>query len=567
MKGITLFAAPMLLSAISQAQTDGGGRDVRIALFSAQPPRTVVVAAAGPGAWWSPCVTCAHQPLPNPLHMPAVREIIAGGPLSIRDEEHAQNRTANGLWHLRVAKNGLTEVVLSLPSERYVAAVLMGETAAGEPLESLRAMAVVARTFVLQPGPAKPLGGHVASDVCDSTACQALKLGPVSAAVEEAVRSTAGETLWFGSRRAGVFFSEHCGGTTEAAGAVWPRLAGTPYLRSKPDPYCLRSDRAAWHGEVSVSHLQQVAMEEGWHMPAEVVTAAVAERTGSLRARTVVLTGERGERSMIAAPALRLAVGRALGWNILRSDLYDLRLRDGVLVFDGRGHGHGVGLCQRGATEMARLGKGYREILNFYLPGTAVRVMPQDSGWQQRSSSGIRFSSTAPLTALQMQAAVEAWTVARSRFAVSEPISPWITFAPTTQVFRQLTGQPGWQVASTSGANIVLQPITILARNGVMLGPTLQHEMLHVAVEASAGANTPLWLREGLVEVLSGEAPREAPALSAEDTERMLKSTGSWQGSREAHRAAAARVRLLMERYGMPAVRGWLIAGSAVPSN
>ncbi len=43
-----------------------------------------------------------------------------------------------------------------------------------------------------------------------------------------------------------------------------------------------------------------------------------------------------------------------------------------VFTFYGRGWGHGVGLCQNGAFGMALAGKGYREILAWYYPGTGV---------------------------------------------------------------------------------------------------------------------------------------------------------------------------------------------------
>ncbi len=559
--------AVLLYAALScHAQQDGGGREVRIALFSAAPPRAVMVTAAGPGAWWARCGTCARQPLTVALHMPAVSEIVAGGPLSVRDEAGGQVRSANGKWHLR-ADGETIRTVLTLPSERYVSAVLMGETLPDEPLGSLRAMAVVARTFAMTSPASREHEGTMESDVCDSTACQAMKLSPVSGAVGEAVRSTAGETLWFHSQRAQVFFSATCGGITESAGAIWPMLAKLPYLRSVPDPYCSRVTHASWHAEVPLASVQKLAAMEGWHVPAHIVTASVAERTASQRAHTIVFSDSRGERAFVSAPALRLAVGRALGWDSVRSDAYDLRVRDGLLVFDGHGHGHGVGLCQQGAIEMARLGKTYREILAFYFLGTAVRITPADTGWQRTSEGGLTLISTASLTQNQLHETAEAWAWAQARFPAQHPITPVVVFTPTTEVFRQRTSQPGWQLASTSGSTVVLQPGTVLAANRVSLLSTLRHEMLHVAVEAGANAGAPLWLREGLVEVLAGDAASAAPVLSPTETERLLQNSGSRRESQSAHQAAGARTRRLVERYGLAMVRDWLNSGVSAPSD
>lgn len=547
------------------AQDNSGGRDVSVHLFSTQPPQSVTVTANGPGAWWATCTSCTHQPFTHALRLPTLREVVAGGPLSVRDDTHALTKSANGRWHLLAAPHGGVDVVLALPSERYVAAVLLGESSSNEPRESLRAMAVVARTFVLRLPTSKHIHGHLASDICDSTACQAIKLGPVPTAVNEAVRSTAGETLWFGSRRAQVFFSGSCGGVTERAATVWPNLAKATYLRSIVDPYCVRKDHAAWHAEVPLASLQQIAAREGWHLPDQILSVQISERTASQRAHTLVLVGDDNKQPTVSASALRLAVGRSMGWNLLRSDAYDIRLRNGVLVFDGRGHGHGVGLCQQGAIEMAHTGKQYRDILAFYFPGTAVGITRADEGWKQSSYGGIHVTSVSALLPAQGKDIVDAWSFARAHFPLRQQLVPTVTLAPTTEMFRQLTGQPGWDMASTSGTAIVLQPPAIIMANHMSLQTTLRHEMLHVAVESNANSKAPLWLREGLVEVLASDATNTPQALTVEATERLLQNPGNRQESEAAHRAAAARVHRLVGRYGMSAVRGWLATGSAMP--
>ncbi len=45
----------------------------------------------------------------------------------------------------------------------------------------------------------------------------------------------------------------------------------------------------------------------------------------------------------------------------------------GTVVFRGKGHGHGVGMCQNGAAAMARDGKTARQILAHYYPDATVR--------------------------------------------------------------------------------------------------------------------------------------------------------------------------------------------------
>jgi len=561
---IRLFAAILLVGAATAdavAGSDGGGRDVSVALFSTRAVRTVTVTPVGANAWTASCAQCVHKKLAGPLRFAGLGELFAGGMLRVTDDASGDARTAAGLWHLRPkAASGEVDVVLTLPSERYVAAVLSAEAAADEPAQSLRALAIVARTYALNGGHYTPRPGHLQADLCDSTECQAMRTGPVTVAIQQAVQATAGETVWFGQRRAEVFFSQSCGGITEDGGAVWPKLHGLNYLQSHADPYCVRRDSAAWHTELSLSDFAAVAKAEGWKLPARMVAARVAERSPSHRALRVVFTDGNEGQTFVTASALRFGIGRALGWNRVRSDAYDLGIRNGALVFDGRGHGHGVGLCQAGATEMANESKDARAILAFYFPGTAVRIAPGDDGWRETrvGAMTVRTSGVPPVDAEAVQ---RAWADAQRRFPPRRPMAPEIVFAPTTEVFLQMTAQPGWALASTRGATVVLQPEAVLRAHAQTAAGTLLHEMLHVLVEAEAGEQAPLWLREGFVEVLAGEANGATSSMSSAEIEGALLQADSWAASDRAHRAAAARVRALIARYGASVVRGWLSLG------
>jgi len=553
----------MLAASVKAAVSagDGGGRDVSVALFSTRSLQAVTVTPLGQNAWVARCAQCKHGPLTTPLRVAGTMEVFAGGMLRVTDDATGDVRTAAGLWHLRTSgRDHEVDVVLTLPSERYVAAVLNAEAAQGEPAESLRALAILARTYALNGRHFTASSGHLAAELCDSTECQALRFPSTSAAIEDATNATAGETLWFGSVRAETFFSQSCGGVTEDAGAMWPRLSGVPYLRSHADPYCVRRDTAAWHTEVPLIKLASIAQAENWHMPANIVAVRVAERSASHRALRIVFTGNNGASATVSASALRFGIGRALGWDHVRSDAYELAQHNNALIFDGRGHGHGVGLCQEGAAEMASEGKSAREILAFYFPGTAVRISLTDNGWQKIRAGALTVRATQLLTEEREAELEQTWSDAEKRFPPRRAIAPEIVFAPTTEVFRQLTAQPGWVLASTRGNLVVLQPDDVLRAHGRSAAATLLHEMLHVLVEAEAGERTPLWLREGLVEVMADGSAQGAP-MSAKETENALLHANSLPESERAHRAAAVRVQALIARYGLSTVRGWLSSG------
>ena len=157
-----------------------------------------------------------------------------------------------------------------------------------------------------------------------------------------------------------------------------------------------------------------------------------------------------------------------------------------------------------------------------------------------------------------------AWEQAKRLFPPRSAVAPEVVFAPSVEIFRQMTSQPGWMLASTSGGRIVLQPESVL---GGREHSVLLHEMLHALVESEASAKAPLWLREGLVEVLAGESESRDNGDGTMDdaaTENALRHAGTRELSERAHWAAAARVRGLISRYGMAQVRSWL--GSGAPA-
>ena len=279
-----------------------GGRNVSVLLFSTHKVTAVTLTPLSANAWVSACASCLHKPLNAPLELAGTNEVFAGGMLKVTDVMTREEKSATGLWHVRSSRDGI-DVVLTLPSERYVAAVLNAETSSNDAPEALHSMAIVTRTYALNGRHYSAAPGHLPADLCDSTECQAMRLGAVSAAIETAVNDTAGETLWFEGRHAEVFFSEHCGGMTEDAATVWPRLHGATYLPSHADPYCLRRGTAAWHTEVPLAELTSIASRQGWHLPDPLVSVRVAERSRSSRALRVSFSGgSRVPQSSTRAP-------------------------------------------------------------------------------------------------------------------------------------------------------------------------------------------------------------------------------------------------------------------------
>jgi stage II sporulation protein D len=475
----------------------------------------------------------------------------------------APDFVAAGKWTIDWQPHGL-RVLLTLPSESYVIAALSGEAAPDEPMASLKAMAISMRTFALINANRHQAEGF---GLCDSTHCQALRLGKPRPEVEEAVRETAGETLWSGGQRAHVYYTQHCGGMSETASAVWPEEKARYLGGQHTDPYCLRRSTAQWQTRIPLRQLDQIFHAQGWHTPSPVTDIRVTQRDATGRAALLQVTGQ-GAPAQLSASSFRFAVDRALGWNQMRSEWYGATVSGADLEIRGRGYGHGVGLCQAGAFEMATEGRSEREILGFYFPGAVPGITPAGDGWQKVPGAGwtlLTTDQTGPLLAEGNAAWARAESLLREAPQGKPPQAPTVQELPTTELFRQTTGEPGWVLASTRGSRVFLQPAAVRQNNGGA-GTLLLHEFLHVLVEEQAGASAPLWLREGLVEALAAPEQRkwEPVDFPAAQVDAALAHPSSATVSRRAHEAAARMAALLCARYGTPTVLDFLRNG--VPS-
>jgi len=240
-------------------------------------------------------------------------------------------------------RDGVLLLTLKMPLDDYVAAVLAGESAGFKSDEALKAMAVAARTYAVHFGSRHKLEGF---DFCDTTHCQDVRLGLEAPRVRAAVAATEGELLWYEGRPASTYYHRSCGGEIEDATALDPQLR-VPYLRRHRDDYCSRDE---WHSDIAKTDL---ASALGKFVRGPVNTVRVTSRTESGRAQTLLVNDR-----AINATDFRFAIGRALGWDKLRSDLYEIQDRGDRISLRGRGQGHGVGLCQTGADAMGAQGHG-----------------------------------------------------------------------------------------------------------------------------------------------------------------------------------------------------------------
>ena len=240
--------------------------------------------------------------------------------------------------------------------------------------EALKAQAVAARTYTLYKLQSGGNHGDTADICTDHTCCQAYigedqarsnwgeNAGAYEAKVEAAVKETDGQTVLYGGVPILAVFHSSSAGLTRAAGDVW--LNDLPYLQavSSPEP----GDRIPNYYsrvEFSKEELREKLLAafpdadlsggmDGWLEDADTDGAG---SVASLSAGGVRVKGTQ----------MRTALG-------LRSACFTWEVQDGGMVFFVTGYGHGVGLSQYGANQMAAGGSDYREILTHYYTGATV---------------------------------------------------------------------------------------------------------------------------------------------------------------------------------------------------
>ncbi len=273
-----------------------------------------------------------------------------------------------------------------MPIETYVARVVAGEAFRSSAPAALEALAIAVRTFAVA-----NLGRHRSEgfDLCDQTHCQVVR--EANAATERAARDTAGLLLRSGGALASIYYTASCGGRTERPSAVWPGADDPPYLTVMDDDAC--EGAPAWSAELDADDLFRAFRAAGFR-GRRLVDMRVVARTASGRVARLQLEGL--EPSAISGQDLRVAVGRAIGWQHIKSTAFDLRRRGDTYRLDGHGSGHGVGLCVIGSARLAERGRSAAEILAHYYPGLEITGRIDTLTTNDRPSNRVSPVSPAP---------------------------------------------------------------------------------------------------------------------------------------------------------------------------
>jgi stage II sporulation protein D len=244
-----------------------------------------------------------------------------------------------------------------LPLEEYIENVVNSEVGSNWDMEALKAQAVIARTYALYQKASN--NRNPGYDLTSSVLHQVYKGNTVDARVAYAVMQTKGEVLTYDGQLIEAFYHSTSSGSTEEPAEVFGK--SYPYLRAVPvecgaSPYCL------WERRIPVTEMEKALDITGFK------EMKIASFTATKRVKTVGIVCAGGVLTFKATDLRKM-----LGWNRLPSTSFTVTRDEDTLVFEGQGYGHGVGLCQWSALQMAQEGKSYRQILSYFYPGTTLQ--------------------------------------------------------------------------------------------------------------------------------------------------------------------------------------------------
>ena len=255
---------------------------------------------------------------------------------------------------LMIVASGKTEITVinEVELENYLGGVIESEGGGGKHKEYYKVQAILSRTYVLDHLRKHRKEGF---SVCDRVHCQAyhsmLRFTPT---IKEAVAETKGIIMLDEHLKlADGFFFANCGGQTSESDFVWN--VAVPYCRSIVDTFCIQSRQATWTKKIEKSTWKNYLINHfGYPLKDSIFGQSIYTFNQPMR------------KAFYVAPQLGIPLRDLRVKFKLKSTWFSTHEEGGYVVLEGKGFGHGVGLCQEGAMKMAKLNYSYEQILNFY---------------------------------------------------------------------------------------------------------------------------------------------------------------------------------------------------------
>ena len=273
-----------------------------------------------------------------------------------------------------------TNIVEDIPIYDYLCGVVAAEMSPEFELEALKAQTVAACSYMvyrMEGELSKPglIEEHHGAYVCtDYRHCKAylskedakINWGDTYfninyAKIETAVNSVLGEIITYDGKPANAVFHSISSGKTESAEDVWGLAV----------PYLVSVESYADTSAETYESVVQIEKDEFLQKVSSLGDAQADEDAPDTWIGDTVRTEAGGVKNIELCGAT-LTGEQVRTLFSLRSSNFDIAYADGAFTFTVRGYGHGVGMSQYGANELAKKGMDYKEILKTYYTGVEI---------------------------------------------------------------------------------------------------------------------------------------------------------------------------------------------------
>ena len=263
---------------------------------------------------------------------------------------------------VRVLRNKTNEIE-TIELEEYLIGVLAGEMPVSYEIEALKSQAVAARTYTLRK---KEINKDNNYDVVDTTNDQVYldeeylkqtwgeSYDNYIKKIKQAVKETSGEYLTYDGKIIKAFFFSTSSGTTENCIDVFGE--NLPYLQSVSSTWDENSP-----SYIDTKSFTKQELYEKLELPYKEEINIEIERNSTNSIKTITINNKK-----ILGTEFRKKLN-------LKSTNLEIKEEDNNIIITSKGFGHGVGMSQYGAEQMALQGYKYDEILKYYYQGTEFK--------------------------------------------------------------------------------------------------------------------------------------------------------------------------------------------------
>ncbi|HEY9122987.1 MAG TPA: SpoIID/LytB domain-containing protein [Bacteroidales bacterium] len=251
---------------------------------------------------------------------------------------------------------GKLQTINIVDIDNYLAGVVEAEAGNNALPEFYKAQVTLCRTYTLS-----HLDRHNEEGfyLCDGVHCQAYH-GKCSGknAIVDAARTTHNKVIQDNdSVLITAAFHANCGGETESAQNVW--LIKRNYLAPIKDPYCQDRNNSRWERKIPIDQWIKYLISNGFTINDQISLSLLNNTQFSRKQYYKIGTDS-------------LTYRKIRNDFQLKSAFFSVEVKNPNIEIHGRGYGHGVGMCQEGAMQMAVLGYTYEQIINFYYKNVKI---------------------------------------------------------------------------------------------------------------------------------------------------------------------------------------------------